>query len=98
MYSPIAFMSTPAAIRYLAVGDIVEDARPINQGDVYRGITLPGFPAGDHHIVILTTHPCSLRAGARLKPRLQAAPVRRGTSCLRNGRPPTCARCRSQAF
>jgi hypothetical protein len=62
---------------YLAVGSVVEDVRPVNQGDVYRGITLPGFPANDHDIVILTTHPCSLRAGAVLKQRLQAAPVRR---------------------
>ena len=63
---------------YLSVGSVVEDARPVNQGDVYRGITLPGFPADDHDIIILTTHPCSLRAGATLKQRLQAAPVRRG--------------------
>lgn len=63
---------------YLAVGEVVDDLRPINQGDVYRGIRLPGFPDGDHDIIILTTHPCSLRAGPKLKPRLQAAPVRRG--------------------
>lgn len=63
---------------YLAVGEVVDDLRPINQGDVYRGITLPGFPKGDHDMVILTTHPCSLRAGPKLKPRLLAAPVRSG--------------------
>jgi hypothetical protein len=63
---------------YLSVGGEVEDVRPVNQGDIYRGISLPGFPAGDHDVVILTTHPCSLRAGAKLKSRLQAAPVRRG--------------------
>ncbi len=63
---------------YLAVGEVVDDLRPINQGDVYRGITLPGFPADDHNIVILTTHPCSLRAGPKLKPRLMAVPVRPG--------------------
>jgi hypothetical protein len=62
---------------YLAVGEVVDDRRPINQGDVYRGVALPGFPEGDHDIVILATHPCSLRAGAKLKPRLLAAPVRR---------------------
>ncbi len=65
-------------VLYLAIGGVVEDVRPVNQGDVYRGITLPGFPADDHDIVILTTHPCSLRAGAGLKQRLQAAPIRRG--------------------
>ena len=69
MYSPIAFMSTPAAIRYLAVGDIVEDARPINQGDVYRGITLPGFPAGDHHIVQTDLREEKRRGDARRRAR-----------------------------
>lgn len=69
---------------YLVVDEIVEDTRPVNQGDVYRGITLPGFPADDHDVVILTTHPCSLRAGPRLRPRLQAAPVKRGRHLKRD--------------
>lgn len=60
---------------YLIVGETADDVRPVNQGDVFRGITLPGFAVDDHELIILTTHPCSLRAGARLKPRLQASPV-----------------------
>jgi len=62
---------------YLIVGETVDDTRPVNQGDVFRGITLPGFPEDDHRLIILTTHPCSLRAGPRLRPRLQASPVHR---------------------
>jgi hypothetical protein len=62
---------------YLIVGETADDTRPINQGDVFKGITLPGFPEDDHGLIILTTHPCSLRAGARLRPRLQASPVHR---------------------
>jgi hypothetical protein len=65
---------------YLAVGDDVDDLRPVNQGDVYEGIALPGFEAGHHDLVMLATHPCSLRKGAALKPRLQAAPVTRAKS------------------
>jgi hypothetical protein len=67
---------------YLSVGEVVEDVRPINQGDVFRGITLPGFEEGHHDMVMLTTHPCSLRAGPKLKPRMQAAPLIRSKAVV----------------
>lgn len=62
--------------QYLAKNEDIGALRPLSQGDVFQGITLPGFPAGDHDTILLSSHPCSLRAGANLKPRLQAVPVR----------------------
>jgi hypothetical protein len=51
-------------------------SRPIFQGDVFRGIVLPGF--GDEpHLVQVVAHPCSMRAGTRLRPRVTVAPVER---------------------
>ena len=61
---------------YEARGEEVDDLRPICQGDVFDGLCLPGFEEGDHEMVLLTQHPCSLRKGAALRPRLQAVPVR----------------------
>lgn len=63
---------------YLTVGDDILATRPVSQGDVFDGITLPGFPTGHHDSILLVTHPCSLRAGPHLKARVQAAPVTRG--------------------
>lgn len=62
--------------RYLAMREDIGALRPVSQGDVFRGITLPGFPDGDHDLILLSTHPCSLRTGANLKPRVQGVPVR----------------------
>lgn len=50
--------------------------RPIFQGDIFSGITLAGYDGGHHDAVMLVGHPCSLRQGAPLRDRLQAAPVR----------------------
>lgn len=61
---------------YEARGDEVDDLRPICQGDVFDGLTLPGFDQRDHNLVLLSQHPCSLRKGAALRPRVQAVPVR----------------------
>lgn len=61
---------------YEARGDEVDDLRPICQGDVFDGLTLPGFDQCDHKLVLLSQHPCSLRKGAALRPRVQAVPVR----------------------
>jgi hypothetical protein len=55
--------------------DECDDLRPICQGDVFTDICLPGFD-GDHELVMLAAHPCSLRQGAHLRARLQAVPVR----------------------
>jgi hypothetical protein len=61
---------------YEARGDEVDDLRPICQGDVFEGLCLPGFEQDDHSLVLLAQHPCSLRKGASLRPRVQAVPVR----------------------
>jgi hypothetical protein len=53
-----------------------DDLRPICQGDIFEGICLPGFGGGHHDHIVLVGHPCSLRAGAKLKPYLQAAAIR----------------------
>jgi hypothetical protein len=53
-----------------------DDLRPICQGDIFEGISLPGFHDGHHDHAVLVGHPCSLRAGAKLKPYLQAAAIR----------------------
>jgi hypothetical protein len=42
-------------------------------GDVFDGVALPGAPA--HEFLMVVSHPCSMRRGAELIPRLQALPV-----------------------
>jgi hypothetical protein len=59
---------------YDARGDEVDALRPVCQGDVYSDLQMPGFD--DDQPVILIAHPCSMRTGASLRPRLQACPVR----------------------
>lgn len=61
---------------YDARGEDVSDLRPVCQGDVFEGLSLPGYDGDDHSLVMLSQHPCSLREGAALRPRVQAAPVR----------------------
>ena len=55
-------------------GEPNDDLRPVCQGDVYAGICLPTYD-GEHDHVLLATHPCSMRAGPRLRPRIQAFAV-----------------------
>ena len=59
---------------YIARGDPVEPWRPIMSGDIFRGVGIPGV--GDHDVVMLISHPCSMRRGADLLPNLQALPIR----------------------
>jgi hypothetical protein len=59
---------------YDARGEEVDALRPVCQGDVYSGLQMPGFD--DDQPLILIAHPCSMRTGASLRPRLQACPVR----------------------
>ncbi|HEY4452019.1 MAG TPA: hypothetical protein VGN13_10555 [Solirubrobacteraceae bacterium] len=59
---------------YYTRGEDVDELRPICQGDVYRGLQMPGFD--EDELLILIGHPCSLRKGAALRPRLQASPIR----------------------
>ena len=52
----------------------VSRARPLLQGDVFDGIVLPGF--GDEpQLVQIVTHPCAMRTGPDLTPRITVAPV-----------------------
>jgi hypothetical protein len=48
--------------------------RPLLQGDVFDGIVLPGF--GDHSMKVqIVSHPCAMRRGPDLNPRITVAPV-----------------------
>jgi hypothetical protein len=49
-------------------------ARPLLQGDVFDGIVLPGF-GGQPMKVQTINHPCAMRVGADLTPRITVAPV-----------------------
>ncbi|WP_347350676.1 hypothetical protein [Intrasporangium sp.] len=49
-------------------------ARPLLQGDVFEKVVLPGF--GDEpQMVQIVTHPCGMRTGPDLTPRITVAPV-----------------------
>lgn len=52
----------------------VSRARPLLQGDVFEGIVLPGF-GEDPKMVQIVAHPCAMRTGAALTPRITVAPV-----------------------
>ncbi len=48
--------------------------RPLLQGDVFDGVVLPGF--GDEPMKVqIVAHPCAMRAGPDLVPRITVAPV-----------------------
>jgi hypothetical protein len=49
-------------------------ARPIMQGDVFREIIIPGL-SDEPTLALIIQHPCSMRAGARLRPRLTVVRV-----------------------
>jgi hypothetical protein len=54
-------------------GDVAR-SRPIFQGDVFKDVVLPGF--GDEpRLVQVVAHPCSMREGTDLRPRITVAPV-----------------------
>lgn len=52
----------------------VSRARPLLQGDVFDDVVLPGF-GDDPFKVQIVAHPCSMRVGAELTPRITVAPV-----------------------
>lgn len=52
----------------------VSRARPLLQGDVFDGVVLPGFGEEPMKVQIVT-HPCAMRRGADLAPRVTVAPV-----------------------
>lgn len=52
----------------------VSRARPLLQGDVFDDVVLPGF-GGEPTKVQIVSHPCAMRTGATLTPRITVAPV-----------------------
>lgn len=52
----------------------VSRARPLLQGDVFDDVVLPGF-GEDPKKVQIVAHPCAMRTGAALTPRITVAPV-----------------------
>lgn len=58
-------LELPLAIEdlWLSLG-AVPPSRPLMQGDVFEGIA-----ANEQGLVMVITHPCSMRAGSRLRPR-----------------------------
>ncbi len=52
----------------------VSRARPLLQGDVFDGVVLPGFGEKPKKVQIVA-HPCAMRRGADLAPRITVAPV-----------------------
>jgi hypothetical protein len=52
----------------------VSRARPLLQGDVFDGVVLPGFGEEPMKVQIVA-HPCLMRTGASLTPRITVAPV-----------------------
>lgn len=52
----------------------ISRARPLLQGDVFDGIVLPGFGENPRKVQIVA-HPCAMRTGASLSPRITVAPV-----------------------
>jgi hypothetical protein len=64
-------------------GDVAR-SRPIFQGDVFKDVILPGF--GDEpRLVQVVAHPCSMREGTELRPRITVAPVEQGSRVKGSG-------------
>jgi hypothetical protein len=59
-------------------------ARPLLQGDVFDGIILPGFGDQPRKVQIIN-HPCAMRTGADLTPRITVAPVERHAAVTGRG-------------
>jgi hypothetical protein len=53
----------------------VSRARPLLQGDVFDDVVLPGFGEEPTKVQIVA-HPCAMRTGANLTPRITVAPVK----------------------
>lgn len=59
---------------YLARADEVDPYRPILQGDVFHDVLIPGVELDYEHAMVIA-HPCSMRRGPDLVPRIQMLPV-----------------------
>lgn len=55
---------------------VVPLARPIMQGDIFQNVGIPGIEDPQVLAAMIIQHPCSMRAGARLRPRLTVAAIR----------------------
>jgi hypothetical protein len=63
---------------YLARGEEVPILRPIMTGDVFHDVDIPGVEeceGDENRLAIIVTHPCSMRAGPKLRPHLQVVRV-----------------------
>lgn len=60
---------------YHSLGDDVSLGRPLFQGDILNGIIMPGL-SDEAGLVMIISHPCSMRAGAALKPYVTVAAVK----------------------
>lgn len=61
---------------YLGIGDELDEFRPVFQGDVFRDISIAGYPPADHSHVAVLQHPCSMRRGPMLRERVAVVPIR----------------------
>lgn len=69
----LAVPDDPASL-FLSSGNEVSPCRPLYTGDVIEGIVLPVLDE-EPQIVIVVSHPCAMRAGARLQTHLHVAPI-----------------------
>lgn len=58
---------------YLARAGEVDPYRPVCQGDIFSGVTIPGLDPC--HGAMVIAHPCVMRAGPRLRPKVTVVPV-----------------------
>lgn len=73
---PDDFLDSPESDEalYLARGGDVEAYRPFLTGDVFRDVVVPSVGI-EHTLAMIIAHPCVMRVGASLAPRIQMVPV-----------------------
>jgi hypothetical protein len=65
---------------YIVLGAPVDPYRPYMTGDVFQGIAIPGVEDAEseeaaEQLAMITTHPCSMRDGAKLKSHVEVRRV-----------------------
>ena len=86
--APLLEMPTDLEEIWLARGEEVQPARPLIQGDVFADVALPGL--GDAPgLAVIIDHPCSMRSGVTLRPRIQMLRIREERASLKGGVWPT---------
>jgi hypothetical protein len=58
---------------YLDRGGEIDHYRPVCQGDIFLDVAIPGLDPG--HGVMVIAHPCVMRAGPRLRPKVTVIPI-----------------------